>query len=205
MSTIVVDDVHKRYGSLEALRGVSLTLEPGELLVLVGPSGSGKTTLLNVVAGWEEPDRGSVAFGTGPSWDDLAVVPQAPGLLAELTLLENVLLPARLRRRDGAADVAAGLLERLGLDDLHGRFPDEVSHGQQQRAAIARALVLGPRAIAADEPTAHLDAASAQLVLDLLSQVIEGGTACLVTTHDPHVVAAATRVVHLHDGLVQPA
>lgn len=203
--TPVVDvtDVSKDYGRVRALDRVSVRVEPGEVVALIGPSGSGKTTLLNVVAGWEHADGGAVRWSAPDrSWQHLAVVPQATSLLPDLSLLENVALPVRVT--DAAVDASRSrqLLESLGLGELTDRLPDELSHGEQQRAALARALVLRPTLLVADEPTAHLDGATTRLVLDVLRAEAALGTSCLVATHDPDVLDAVDRAVEMRDGRV---
>ena len=193
---------------VHALRGVELALDPGELVALVGPSGSGKSSLLGVLAGWEPPDAGELTWavptaGSGPAWSELATVPQALGLLDDLTVRENVALPVRLRlgpRRatEGRTEELLGL---FGLAELADRSPSETSLGQQQRAAVARALVLTPQLVLADEPSAHQDAAWVHDVFAALRQVVhDRGAACLVATHDPDALAFADRVLHLADG-----
>jgi ABC-type lipoprotein export system ATPase subunit len=193
---------------VHALRGVELALYPGELVALVGPSGSGKSSLLGVLAGWEPPDAGELTWavptaGSGPAWSELATVPQALGLLDDLTVRENVALPVRLRlgpRRatEGRTEELLGL---FGLAELADRSPSETSLGQQQRAAVARALVLTPQLVLADEPSAHQDAAWVHDVFAALRQVVhDRGAACLVATHDPDALAFADRVLRLADG-----
>ena len=148
---------------VHALDDVSLTLRAGELVGLVGRSGSGKTTLLNVIAGWEHADAGTMelsgARSATPGWDELAVVPQKLGLFDELSVRENLEYPARLHGRleelRGRVDE---LMEDLGIAHLAARYPKETSLGEQQRTAIARALVLSPTLVLADEPTGHQDA-----------------------------------------------
>lgn len=190
-----------------ALRDVDLVLGAGELVALLGPSGSGKTTLLNLLAGWEQPDSGRVvwsgATGAAPGWSRLAVVPQRLGLLEELTVGENVALPALLAHGDAVAGRAEALLAQLGLEGLADRLPDEVSLGEQQRAAVARALVLDPPLVLLDEPTGHQDEQSAKAVLDLLQRARDGGTTCLLATHAPEVRDIADRTVTLADGRIQ--
>ena len=182
---------------IHALDEVDLALRPGRVTGLVGRSGSGKTTLLNVLAGWERPDRGRLTW-LGHSadtdvarlpWGRLAVVPQSFGLMDELTIRENVEYPARLgavlgARRGGAHT----LLGDLGLEHLADRLPFETSIGEQQRAAVARALVLSPQLLLADEPTGHQDAAWSDKVLALMKEAAAGGTCCLVATHNTDVV-----------------
>jgi putative ABC transport system ATP-binding protein len=194
---------------VHALREVSFALRPGELVALVGPSGSGKSTLLNVLCGWEEPDaggldwrgelagRGAAAFG----WAELALVPQALGLLADLTLAENVLLPARLSRRlSRFEDRGRSLLELFGLAHLAGRHPGQVSLGEQQRCAVARALLLRPALLLADEPTAHQDAEWTRALFGAFRELVGGGSVCLVATHDPQTWQHADRVLVMQDG-----
>jgi putative ABC transport system ATP-binding protein len=210
---VEVRDVAKAYRRgaerVHALRGVSLALAPGELVALVGPSGSGKTTLLGLLCGWERPDGGALAWsgelasadGAALPWSELAVVPQALGLLEDLTIAENVGLPIRLA---GAAATQLAtverLLDRFGIGHLADRLPAEASLGEQQRAAVARALVLTPRLILADEPSAHQDAGWAVTVFGALRSAASAGAACLVATHDPEGIGFAHRVVTLTDG-----
>ena len=192
---------------VHALRGVDLALYPGELVALVGPSGSGKSSLLGVLAGWEPPDAGQLtwaASGRGaPEWAELATVPQALGLLDDLSVRENVALPVRLSlgRRRATEGRTEELLGLFGLAELADRSPSETSLGQQQRAAVARALVLTPQLVLADEPSAHQDAAWVHDVFAALRQVVhDRGAACLVATHDPDALRFADRVLHLADG-----
>jgi len=192
---------------VHAVAGVDLALFPGELVALVGPSGSGKSSLLGVLAGWEPPDAGQLtwaASGRGaPGWAELATVPQALGLLDDLSVRENVALPVRLSlgRRRAAEGRTEELLGLFGLAELADRSPSETSLGQQQRAAVARALVLTPQLVLADEPSAHQDAAWVHDVFAALRQVVhDRGAACLVATHDPDALGFADRVLHLADG-----
>ena len=211
--TPVVDvrDVHKSYrrGSEEvhALRGVSLSLFPGEVVVLIGPSGSGKTTLLNVLCGWEGPEQGEVLWNGTPAtgsldavpWSELAVVPQNLGLMEELSVRENVLLPVRLGGAGSEEDVD-DLLQAFGLDHLGTRAPWEISLGEQQRAALARALVLGPTLLLADEPTAHQDSGWTDAIFARFRELLRDGGACLIATHNPETWGYADRVLSMHDG-----
>jgi ABC-type lipoprotein export system ATPase subunit len=193
---------------VHALRGVDLALYPGELVALVGPSGSGKSSLLGLLAGWEPPDAGELSWapaaaGGAPGWSELATVPQALGLLEDLTVRENVALPVRLRlgRRRATEGRTEELLGLFGLAELADRSPSETSLGQQQRAAVARALVLTPQLVLADEPSAHQDAAWVHDVFAALRQVVhDRGAACVVATHDPDALRFADRVLHLTDG-----
>ena len=200
--------------TVDAVRGLDLTLHPGELVALVGPSGSGKTTLLNLLCGWERPDSGhiewrgrtDVALAT-LGWPEISLVPQSSGLLEDLTLIENVSLARRLREeQERAVPVAhAGddgyeadeILARLGLEGLSEHLPRETSLGEQQRTAVARAVLLRPSLVLADEPTAHQDAASAEKVMDLFSDATGSGSCCLIATHSIRAISRADRVVVL--------
>jgi putative ABC transport system ATP-binding protein len=191
------------------LSGVDLTVGRGEILAVAGRSGSGKTTLLTIVAGWERADAGSVRLlggQVGPDrlgWADLAILPQALGLLDELSVAENIALPLRLAGGVGAADPDS-LMTRLGIDQLADRFPDEVSLGEQQRAALARAAVARPRVLLADEPIAHQNRAWAEGMMLLLSELAAGGTTCLIATHNDVAFDVADRVVEMWDGRLRP-
>jgi ABC-type lipoprotein export system ATPase subunit len=177
---LAADELSKSYGDRRAVFGASIEVRAGQLAVIVGRSGSGKSTLLMLLGGWSEPDAGTIEGLTSRAWADCAYVPQRFGLVPELTVAENVALPAR-----GRAESGDELLARLALDDLRDRYPAEISIGQQQRVAVARALVLQPRLLLVDEPTSHQDRRSAELVWSALSDAAAGGTACLVATHEP--------------------
>ena len=186
----------KRYrrGSetVHALEGASVTVGAGELVGLVGPSGSGKTTLLNLVCGWETPDAGEIRRATDSDhWSELAIVPQALGLVEELTVRENASLPLRFPTAHEPADVDE-VLDRLGLTDLAHRPSTGTSLGEQQRTAIARALVARPHLLVADEPTAHQNAAWARALLGEMRTVCTDGGAVLVATHDRELLAPWT-------------
>jgi putative ABC transport system ATP-binding protein len=254
---VSVHDVVRRFRrgaeTVLALDGVSLELYGGELTVAAGPSGSGKTTLLSILAGIERPDAGRVVThpplpeGVPPDrlgWRHLAFVPQALALLDELTVAENVELPARLDptadddraddgrggagrpgdpggpgrpespangrdRRDRGWDRAAErerataeLLARLEIEHLADRYPSLTSGGEQQRAAVARALRLRPPLLLGDEPTGHQDRGRIDLLLTVLRQHAYHGAAVLVASHDEEVIAAADRVITLADGRI---
>ena len=190
---------------VHALRGVDIDVTEGEIVGISGASGSGKSTLLAVLCGWEEPDAGSVGHVDGPvadlPWAGLAMVPQTLGLLDDLPALENVLLPARLiRRAEEYRDRAIELLTRLGADHLALRFSDQVSLGEQQRIAIARALLLQPRLILADEPTAHQDRGGGEVVLDLLREHAAEGGASVLVSHHQQALERTDRLLRMGDG-----
>ena len=211
--TLTARDVHKPYRrgreQVHALRGVSLEVRPGEVVALLGRSGSGKTTLLNCLLGWETPDSGAVQVPGSETpataaWGTVAVVPQRFGLLDELSLADNVALPARLAGQQDSREAALATLDTLRLGHLADRIPAEVSLGEQQRTALARALVVRPAFLVADEPTGRLDEDLSTHVLATLREVYAAaGTGVLIASHDPVVVASADRVVRLGDGLVE--
>jgi putative ABC transport system ATP-binding protein len=197
---LVVQRLTKRYDGAAVVEAASLDVRAGELAVLLGRSGSGKSTLLMAAGDWLKPDSGEVRT-PGGRWHETAQLAQRFGLLPELTVAENVGLPLRLR---GSTDVARidEVLTRLGLADLHDRLPGETSIGQQQRTALARALVDRPDALLADEPTSHQDPGSAALVWQSLDGACAEGTACLVATHDESAALHADRVWRIEDGRI---
>ena len=207
----------KTYGkgatAVRVLDGADLELRRGELVAVVGRSGSGKSTLLHVLGGLDRVERGTIEVA-GKRLDRLdergltavrrrhvGFVFQAFHLLPELTGLENVVLPAQLAR-DGveAASRAEKLLAELGLEDAARRLPTTLSGGEQQRLAVARALINDPALVLADEPTGNLDEASGAQVLELLRRVADGGRAVLLVTHDPAATSVADRALRLQDG-----
>ena len=197
---VVLDQVTKRYAAEAVVDGASLDVRAGELAVLLGRSGSGKSTLLMVAGDWLAPDAGTVRT-PGSRWHETAQLAQRFGLLPELSVMENVGLPLRLR---GASDDrrVADVLARLGLAELGDRLPGETSIGQQQRTALARAIVDRPKALLADEPTSHQDSGSAALVWRALDALCAEGTACLVATHDEAASLHADRVWRIEDGQI---
>ena len=213
-------DVHRTHGSgdtaVHALGGVSLTVEPGELVAVMGPSGSGKSTLLNLAGGLDRPTRGEVHVAgqhlgamsrrrlTQLRRRRIGYVFQDLNLLASLTAVENVALPLEL---DGtgvrrARRLALAALSEVDLEGCGPRFPDELSGGQQQRVAIARALVGERRLVLADEPTGALDSQTGEAVLRLLRSKVDSGAAGVLVTHEARHAAWADRVVFLRDGVV---
>jgi ABC-type lipoprotein export system ATPase subunit len=186
----------------------NLTLRSGELVAIIGPSGSGKTTLLNLIGGWEQPDGGLIEWLGAPcepaglDWSQVATVPQVPGLLDELSVRENVAFPLLVgagiswyKAMEGSR--VGRLLEELGLSQLADRRPSATSLGEQQRCSIARALVLSPRLLLVDEPTAHQDARMVEVVVEALTSAAASGSCCVVATHNPQVIDRADRIVDL--------
>ena len=204
---------------VHALRGVSLGLRPGELVAVMGPSGSGKSTLLHLAGGLDTPTSGSVVLD-GVSLGGMSARARAAlrrrtvgyvfqdlNLLPALTAVENVMLPREL---DGVASRQARreaheALAAVDVEDLADRYPDEMSGGQQQRIAIARALVGPRRLVLADEPTGALDSTTGEQILRLLRRRVDAGAAGLLVTHEARHAAWADRVVFLRDGLVVDA
>ena len=197
---IVLEQLTKSYAGAAVVDGASLDVRTGELAVLLGRSGSGKSTLLMAAGEWLKPDAGTVRT-PGARWHETAHLAQRFGLLPELSVAENVGLPLRLRSASDDARVA-DVLVRLGLSDLGDRLPGETSIGQQQRTALARALVDRPKALLADEPTSHQDAGSAALVWTALDAACAEGTACLIATHDEAAALHADRVWRIEDGRI---
>ena len=216
MTTPLLDlrDIHKTYGSLTILGGVSVRLQAGETLVLTGESGSGKSTLLQLAGGLDQPDAGQVllngddigtlddAARAKARRDEIGLIFQQFNLVPSLTVGANIALQARLAGRHDAA-VCDDLAERLGLAQLTGRYPEQLSGGQQQRVAIARALAPRPALILADEPTGNLDEETGDSVLSLLlALVAETGAGLLMVTHSPRLADRMARRVHLSRGLL---
>lgn len=195
--------------TVHALVDVSIDIAAGEQVAVAGPSGSGKTTLLNILVGWEQPDSGRVLWstsresGVGRAWSQLGIVPQRLGLIEELTVRENIGLPLRLGRNNVAANERVdALVEELRLDGLDERLPAQVSLGEQQRTAIARALILQPAMVVLDEPTAHQDETSAAAIATVLRRAGLDGTSCVIATHAPDLLSAVDRTMRLADGRV---
>lgn len=213
---LTVTDVEVRFGSTLACGPVSFSVAAGESLAIVGASGSGKTSLLLAAAGLLEPDSGIVMVAGASLWDSskrdrarlrrrsLGYVAQFGDLIPELTLAENVALPLRLLGTPAAKayQAAERRMDQLGIASLRRRFPDEVSGGELQRAALARCLVHDPAVVLADEPTAALDEDNRLLVTQqLLDAARLSGCAVVLVTHDQSLAAAADRVVMMDAGL----
>jgi putative ABC transport system ATP-binding protein len=211
---VTLTEIGKYFGDgpalVRALENVSMSLRPGEVVGLIGRSGSGKTTLLNILLGWETPDRGAVrwdgrvsAATASPQWDEVGVLPQTPALIDELSVLDNVRLPQTLAAPDDRR--LDEIMSRLEIAHLAQRRPSQTSLGEQQRTALARAIVLGPRVLVADEPTSHQDATRAAAVFELFREIALEGGSCLMATHSDDAAAYCDRIVALEGGRLRPA
>ncbi|HET7488956.1 MAG TPA: amino acid ABC transporter ATP-binding protein [Acidimicrobiales bacterium] len=213
---VVVDEVHKSFGDVEALRGVSLTVDRGEVVVVVGPSGSGKSTLCRCINRLEPVDSGTISIDGVPLPEegrelarlraDVGMVFQSFNLFPHRTVLDNVTLgPVKVRKmsKADARARALDLLQRVGIADKAGRYPAELSGGQQQRAAIARALAMGPKLMLFDEPTSALDPEMIKEVLDVMVELAAAGTTMVVVSHEMGFArSAARRVVFMDEGRI---
>jgi len=212
--------VYKTPGGVEyaALRGVTLEVGEGELVALLGPSGSGKTTMIYLAGGIELPTRGRVVVNgvdlarmsesERAKWRrrNVGIVFQFYHLVPTLTVLENVLLPMELAgwgSRSERIERARALLELVGMWDKRGKYPPQLSGGEQQRVAIARALSADPPLILADEPTANLDTENKHRIIELLVEVNRLGKTVIYATHDPSLASRAQRVVRIRDGVLE--
>jgi putative ABC transport system ATP-binding protein len=216
---VSAQDVTRRYGegdtAVDALRGVSLDVQPGELVAVMGPSGSGKSTLMHILAALDKPTSGHVAIAgedVGSLSDKdvtllrrrhIGFVFQFYNLLPMLTAEENVLLPLSIAGKRPEKAFFEELLGRVGLKDRRTHRPSELSGGQQQRVAIARALVSKPTVVLADEPTGNLDSTTSAEILDLLRSATEAyGQTTVMVTHDASAAAIADRILFIADGLI---
>ncbi|MBR1382531.1 MAG: ABC transporter ATP-binding protein [Ruminococcus sp.] len=201
----------KGEGKVTALKGVSLTVNDGEMVAIIGKSGSGKSTLLNLLGGLDKPTEGRIFYGDreiGSMKDgelaefrlkNIGFVFQFFDLIPELTAEENVLLPSRLAKNK--ENSAEEIYSALDIADRIKHYPSELSGGQQQRAAIARALINSPEVILCDEPTGNLDRASGEEVMALLRRLnAEQGKTVIIVTHDPEIAAQCGRVIEISDG-----
>ncbi|MFW6158922.1 MAG: ABC transporter ATP-binding protein [Planctomycetota bacterium] len=216
---LILSDVTKTYEpDNRVLRGVSMTVDAGETVAVVGPSGCGKSTLLNIVGSLDKPTSGSVRLGhtdvVGLGGAELAAfrgrrvgfIFQDHHLLPQLTAVENVLLPSLAVTEDRAAERAADLLERVGLDELADAFPATMSGGERQRVAIARAMMNQPRLLLCDEPTGNLDRETGDRVVSLfLDLAAEHAVTVLMVTHDLALADRFGRCLELRDGALRPA
>ncbi|MGW0464063.1 ABC transporter ATP-binding protein [Streptomyces sp. NPDC003027] len=212
--------VDKAYGPTPALAGADFAVRAGEVVAVMGPSGSGKSTLLHCLAGIVQPDAGTITYDgrelsslsdtarSALRRTDFGFVFQFGQLVPELSCVENVALPLRLNgeRRRHAEAKAVEWLTRLEVDDIAAKRPGEISGGQGQRVAVARALVGSPRVLFADEPTGALDSLNGERVMELLTDAArDTGAAVVLVTHEPRVAAYSDREVVVRDGSVRDA
>jgi lipoprotein-releasing system ATP-binding protein len=214
-------DITKSFRSgdsyLDVLKGISLELNAAQFAVLSGPSGSGKSTLLYILGGLEKPDSGQILFDGEPinSYPNskldnyrnrkIGFVFQMHYLLPDFTALENVMIPAMINGQSNTAarERARTLLAQLSLSERINHYPNQLSGGEQQRVAVARALINAPRLIFADEPTGNLDRENALLLLKLFRKVVEDTGVCvLIATHDPELAGMGEVTFRLHDGKI---
>lgn len=219
MPAVVLSHVHKRYrrgtSDVAALEDVSFSIAEGERVALVGPSGCGKSTTLNLISGVDRCDRGAIHVrglditnSTEASLNSLrrglvGIVFQQFHLMPHLTVEENIILPLALAGKRDPERVRE-LIERVGLRERMHHFPSELSGGEQQRAAVARALVHRPPVVLADEPTGNLDSHAGDAVMELLfGSRREASAAVLLVTHDARLAARADRIIHMNDGRIE--
>jgi putative ABC transport system ATP-binding protein len=216
---LIAREVTKEYLSgeqkLAVLRDVSFTIPQGAFVAIVGPSGSGKTTLLGLLAGLDTPTRGTVLLDNADlgrlnenerarlRGEKVGFVFQTFQLIPTLTALENVQVPLELRGTPGATERARELIDRVGLSGRGHHFPTQLSGGEQQRVAVARAFANSPRILFADEPTGNLDNATGQRIFDLLQSLnSDGGSTIVLVTHDFSLASKASRMIRLLDGAI---
>ncbi|MFE7229451.1 ABC transporter ATP-binding protein [Streptomyces sp. NPDC057596] len=214
-SLLTAENLHKDYGPTTALDGAGFSIHAGEVVAVMGPSGSGKSTLLHCLAGIVTPDSGSITYDgrelstmtdaqrSALRRSEFGFVFQFGQLVPELTCVENVALPLRLNgtSRKEAERTALEWMRRLEVDDLRKKRPGEVSGGQGQRVAVARALVTDPRVLFADEPTGALDSLNGERVMELLTEAARSSNAAVVlVTHEARVAAYSDREIVVRDG-----
>jgi len=223
MALIEISNVNKSYTSgddvVEALRGVDITIEAGEFITIMGQSGSGKSTLLSVLGGMNHPTTGEVEMAgvklyklPGEKLADfraqnLGFVFQSFNLISYLTAIENVMLPLAIVKISSSAKKTAArrALERVGLGTKLDRLPNQLSGGEQERVAIARAIVNNPHILLADEPTGNLDSETSKEVMALFRELNDGGQTVVMVTHNPENGAYSDRTINLKDGTVVSA
>lgn len=203
--------------TVQAVRGVDVSIKEGEMIAIMGPSGCGKTTLLNVLSGIDQPNSGEVLIAGQPMYsvsddqrtqmraENMGFIFQDFNLLPVLSAVENVELPLLLLGKSAqeARKTALEALESVGLADRSEHRPTELSGGQQQRVAVARAIVHHPKVILCDEPTGNLDSTTSNNVMDLLKEINKKlGTTFLLVTHDKEIASKCSRIMQMDDGLI---
>jgi polar amino acid transport system ATP-binding protein len=212
---IQIDNIYKSFGSVEAIRGVSLSVNRGEVVMIIGPSGSGKSTLLRCINRLEEYDKGSIVVDGIPLTNaeninavrtEVGMVFQQFNLFPHLTVIENISLAQRIirkRSKDEAESVSRQLLEKVGIPEKADAHPIQLSGGQQQRVAIARALAMNPKIMLFDEPTSALDPEMIQEVLDVMVALAKEGMTMVVVSHEMGFArAAADRAILMDGGVI---
>ena len=223
MALIEIKNVKKQYTSgddvVEALKGVDISIEAGEFITIMGQSGSGKSTLLSVLGGMNHPSSGAVEMAGVRIYDlagekladfraeNLGFVFQSFHLISYLTAVENVMLPLAIVKMSTAAKKSAArrALERVGLGNKLDRLPNQLSGGEQERVAIARAIVNNPHILLADEPTGNLDSKTSEEVMALFRELNDAGQTVVMVTHNPENGAYSDRTINLKDGTVVSA
>lgn len=223
MALIEISNVKKQYSSgddvVEALRGVNISIEAGEFITIMGQSGSGKSTLLSVLGGMNHPSSGEVEMAGVDIYrlhsekladfraQNLGFVFQSFHLIQYLTAIENVMLPLAIVKMSGEAkkNAACSALERVGLGNKLDRLPNQLSGGEQERVAIARAIVNNPHILLADEPTGNLDSKTSEEVMSLFRELNDAGQTVVMVTHNPGIGAYSDRTINLRDGRIECA
>jgi lipoprotein-releasing system ATP-binding protein len=217
-----VDNLSKEYstpnGPLRILSNISFILEPGSAISIMGPSGSGKSTLLYILGALEPPSSGLVSLDSLNPFSlrpkelaafrnrQLGFIFQDHCLLPQCSVIENVLTPTLVAERNGDVTTRArDLLKRVGLGERIDHRPAQLSGGEKQRTALARALIMKPRLLLCDEPTGNLDRKSADVVAELLLEVVDSDTSLIVVTHSPELASRCPRTLELRDGCLQEA
>lgn len=217
--SIIIKNIHKTYGKKEnqvkALNGISLQINESEVIAIMGKSGCGKSTLLHIVAGYLKPSEGEVTFDTVNitnlkdaelvrfQRENIGFIFQFFNLFEELTVYENIQFVIDIAKKNTDSREIMSLLELLDIEDKKDKFPSQLSGGQQQRVTIARALILKPKLILADEPTGNLDQKTSQEVLSILLKMREiFGVSILIATHDKDVASLADKVYQMVDGKI---
>jgi putative ABC transport system ATP-binding protein len=210
---IQLENVEKYYGAQRVLKGLNLEIQRGEFISITGASGSGKTTLLNLIGGMDRPEKGRILIdgeNIAAYTDErltlyrrikVGFIFQFFNLLPHITVLENISIPLMLKGSKDEEKVRA-LIQRFGLHDKENAYPYQLSGGEQQRAAIARALIHDPDIILADEPTGSLDSETGIMIMNIIQQVIdETGKTVVLVTHESHIAAYARRTIRMKDGM----
>ncbi|SOE19556.1 lipoprotein-releasing system ATP-binding protein [Spirosomataceae bacterium TFI 002] len=219
MSLLIAKSIYKKYGQLEVLKGIDLEIQPKEIVTIVGPSGAGKTTLLQILGTLDTPDSGSITLDKTELANlsdkelnlarnsKMGFVFQFHNLMGELTALENVCLPGWIGKRDESEvkKKAQELLRALNMESRENHLPSELSGGEQQRVAVARALINEPKIIFADEPTGNLDSKNADELHNLFLEIRNiYNCSFVIVTHNEQLSELADRTITIQDGLIVP-